>query len=156
MSVAPKEAFKAQNIGMVRAADDHRPAGSDIEKVDTAEDQGAHDALAELGLFHQQIAQPARRNEEGLDRLHGVGIDQGRPARKLCKLAHERARTMRYDELGMSRHCAVSDLDPPCQNDKSARRDFAGRDDAIARRIGFQRAKPPQPTDLRRSSTGNI
>ena len=50
----------------------------------------------------------------------------------------------------MSRHSAVSDLDPACQNDKSAGSDFAGRGDAIARRIGFELAEPPQPTDLRR------
>ena len=112
MPIAGKEIFEAQNIGVIRAADDHRPAGSHIEKGDTAEDQGAHDAFAELGLFHQQIAQPAWRNEEGLDRLLRVGIDQGRAARKLCKLAHKRARTVRYDELGMARHSALSDLDP--------------------------------------------
>src|SRR5215472_12186677 len=102
MAIAGEEIFEAQNIGMIGAADDHGAAGSDIEKGDTAEDQGAHDAFAELGLFDQEIAQPARWNEEGLGRLLGVGIDQGRPARKLCKLAHERARTVRYDELGMS------------------------------------------------------
>ena len=34
--------------------------------------------FAELGLFHSEIAQPARRNEEGVDRLLGVGIDQRR------------------------------------------------------------------------------
>ena len=62
-------------------------ASARIEKGDTPEDQGAHDAFAQLGLFHQEIAQPARRNEEGLDRLLGVGIDQGRAARKLCKFA---------------------------------------------------------------------
>jgi hypothetical protein len=102
MPVAGKETFEAQNIGMIRAADDHGPAGPHLEKGDTAKDQGAHDAFAQLGLFHQEIAEPARRNKEGLDGLLGVGIDQGRPARKLCKLAHERARTMRYDELGVS------------------------------------------------------
>ena len=87
MPVASQETFEAQNIGMIRAADDHGPAGSRIEKSDTAEDKGALDAFAELSLLHQEIAQPARRNEEGLDRLLGVGIDQGRAARKLCKFA---------------------------------------------------------------------
>jgi hypothetical protein len=84
-----------------------------------------------------------------------MGIDQGWPARKLCKLAHERAWTVGYDELGMSRGCAVSYLDPACQNDKSAWRDFAGREDAIARRIGFELTEPPQPTSAG-SSAGNI
>jgi len=149
MPVAGEETFEAQNIGMIRAADDDGPTGSEPEKGDAAEDQGAHNAFAQLGLFHQEIAQPARRNEEGLDRLLGVGIDQRRAARQLGKLAHERARTVLYDELGVSRPSAVSDLDPACQNDKGAWRDFAGRDDAVARRIGFELTKPPQPADLR-------
>src|SRR6516225_5833192 len=152
--VAGKKALEAQNIGMIRAADDHRPAGTPIEKADTAQDQGAHDAFAQLGLFDQQIAQPARRNDECLGGLLGIGIDQGRAARKLCELAHERARTVRYDELGMSRHSAVSDLGPPCQDSESAWRDFAGRGDAIAHRVGFELTEPPQPTDLRRLQRG--
>jgi hypothetical protein len=110
--VAGKETFEAQNIGMIRAADDHGPAGTPIEKADTAKDQGAHDAFAQLGLFHQKIAQPARRDDECLGGLLGIGIDQGRAARQSCEFAHERARTVRYDELGMSRHSAVSDLRP--------------------------------------------
>ena len=154
MAVAGKEIFEAQHIGMIGAADDHGPAGFNIKKGDTAEDQGAHDAFAELGLLHQEIAQPPRRNEDGLENLLGVGIDQGRTARKLCKLSHERAATVRYDELGMSRHSSVSDLDPACQNDKSAWCDFAGRDDAIARGIGFELTEPPQPTDLPRLYRG--
>src|SRR6516165_3934643 len=87
MPVPGEKIFEAQNIGMIRAADDHGSAGSRIEKGDTAEDQGARDAFAQLDLFHQEIAQPAPRNEEGLDRLLGIGIDQGRAARKLCKFA---------------------------------------------------------------------
>jgi len=55
MRVAPEETFEAQNISVIRSADDHGSAGSDIEKVDTAKDQRTHDAFAELGLFHQQI-----------------------------------------------------------------------------------------------------
>jgi hypothetical protein len=37
---------------------------------------------------------------------------------------------------------------------KSAWRDFAGRDDTIARRMGFELTEPPQPTDLRRLQRG--
>ena len=66
---------------MIRAADDYGTTGSEPEKGDAAEDQGSHDAFAQFGLFHQEIAQSARRNEESLHRLLGVGIDQGRAAR---------------------------------------------------------------------------
>ena len=58
---------------------------------------------------------------------------------------------------GMSRHSAVKRLDPACQNHKSAWCDFARRDDAIARRIGFElhrtfTADPPPPAPARGTS----
>jgi hypothetical protein len=60
MPVASKEPLKAKYIGMISAADDHRPDGARIEKTNSAQDQGAHDAFAQFGLFDHQIAQPAR------------------------------------------------------------------------------------------------
>ena len=78
MPVAGQEAFETKNIAVIGAADDDRAAGAGLEQADPAQDQGAHDALAELGLFDQQIAQPARRNDDRLDRFRGNGVDQGR------------------------------------------------------------------------------
>ena len=80
MPVAGQKAFEAQNIGVVGAADDYRAAGTGIEQGNPAQDQGAHDALAELGLFDHQIAQPARRDDERLDSFRGNGVDQRRAA----------------------------------------------------------------------------
>ena len=78
MPVAGEEPFEAKNIAVIGAADDHRPAGTPLEQADTAQDQGAHDALAQLGLFDHQIAQPLRRNDERVYRFRGKGVDQGR------------------------------------------------------------------------------
>jgi hypothetical protein len=50
----------------------------------------------------------------------------------------------------MSQTSALHDIDPACQNDDCAGRDLTGRDDAFARRIGFELTEPPQPTDLGR------
>ncbi len=76
MSVACQEPFEAQYIGVLGAADDDRAAGAGIEQADPAQDQGPHDALAQLGLFYQQIAQPPWRNDERLDRFRSIGVDQ--------------------------------------------------------------------------------
>jgi hypothetical protein len=38
MPVAGQATLKAQNIGVIRASDDHGSAGSHIEKADTVED----------------------------------------------------------------------------------------------------------------------
>jgi len=61
---------------------------------------------------------------------------------------------MPHDKLRMSQSSALHDIDPACQNDECAGRDFTGRDDAFARRIGFELTEPPQPTDLRRLQNG--
>jgi hypothetical protein len=70
-----------------------------------------------------------------------------RAAGKLREFAHERARAVRYDELGMSKHSALSDINPACEDDKSAWCDFAGCEDAIARRMGFELTEPAQPPE---------
>ena len=61
MAVAGEETLQPQHVGIVGAADDHRPAGAGLQQADAAQDQRAHDALAELGLLHQQVAQPIGR-----------------------------------------------------------------------------------------------
>ncbi len=81
MPVSGKETFEPQHVAVVGSTDDYRPARTRLDQADAAQDKGAHDALAQFGLFHQKIAQPARRDDECQDGFLGVGIDQGRAAR---------------------------------------------------------------------------
>jgi hypothetical protein len=150
MPIADKESFEPQHVAIVDAADDHGPTGTRLDQPDPAQDQGAHDPLAQFGLFHQKIAQPARRNDECLDGLPGVGIHQTRPIRQLGKLAHERAWTVGHDRLGMSQHSTLRDIDLAREDDEGARCNFAGCNEAFACRIGFALTEPCQPIDLRR------
>ena len=61
MAVAAPESLASRSTSPLSgAADDHRPAGADLEQADAAQDQRAHDPLAELGLGDQQSAQIAR------------------------------------------------------------------------------------------------
>ena len=89
MAVSRKKPFEPQYIAACSAADDDRPATPSFEQRDASQDQGAHDPLAELRLFHQQISQSSRRDDERLDRLDGDLVDQGRAAGELRQLAHE-------------------------------------------------------------------
>src|SRR5205814_5274368 len=135
-------------IAVAGAADDYRAAGASIEESNPAQDQGAHDALAELGLFDHQIPQPPRRDNERLGGFGGNGIDQRRAAGQLRKLAHERARTMPHDRLGMSLPATLRNVDPAPQDEESARRNLAGRNHALPGHIGFALTEPFQPLDL--------
>ena len=53
MAIAAEKVFQPQHIAALGPADDHRAAGTDLEQADTAQDQGAHDPLAELRLGDQ-------------------------------------------------------------------------------------------------------
>ena len=57
---------------------------------------------------------------------------------------------MRHNKLGMSQPPALHDIDPACQNDECARRDFAGRDEAFARCKKSAFTEPRQAIDFRR------
>jgi len=81
MPVSGKESFEPQHVAVVGTADDYRPACTRLDQANAAQDKGAHDALAQFGLFHQKIPQPARRDDKCQDGLLGAGIDQGRAAR---------------------------------------------------------------------------
>ena len=149
VAVAGEEPFEPQHVAIVGAADNDRAARADLKQADTAQDQRPHDALAELRFRDQQVAQPARRDDKRLDGLFRHGVNQRRPARELRQLAHERARIVRHERVGMTQP-ALADLDPSRQDEEGARRDVAGREDALAGRVGFALAEAPQPIAFRR------
>ena len=115
-----------------------------------AQDQRAHDPLAEFGLLDQQIAQPPRRNDQRLDRLFRHPVDQRRAARQLRQLAHERARPVGHDQLRTAISATVRYIDLAGEQDESSRRDLAGGKDLDARRICSEFPKPGNPANFRR------
>ncbi len=149
VTVAREEPFEPQHIAIVGAADDDGAAGAGLKQPDPAQDQRPHDPLAQLGLFDQKVAQPARRDQKRLGRLSSHGIHQGRAAGKLRQFAHERARTVGHDRVGMV-EAALADLDLSRQDEEGARRDFAGRKDAVTGGVGSAFAEPRQPIYFRR------
>ena len=50
MTVAGEEVLQPQHVAVVGPADDDRAAGAGFQQAHAAQDQRAHDALAELGL----------------------------------------------------------------------------------------------------------
>ena len=68
------------DIAVFGVTNDHRSSRPGLDEADAAQDQGAHDALAELGLRHEQRPQPLGRDGEGFYRALRVGVDQRRAA----------------------------------------------------------------------------
>ncbi len=70
-------------------ADQHRAADAALDQADPAQDQRAHDALAELGLGDQQRAQFLRRDQQRLDVALGMAVDQRDAAGELADLGQK-------------------------------------------------------------------
>ena len=149
MAVAAQENREPQDIAVAGRADDDRAAGAGFEQSDPAQDQGAHDALAELGFADQQRAQLLRRNDQRLDRLGRAGIDERGPARKLGEFAHEVAGTVRDDQRGCAALAMLRDLDVAGEDDRETAAHRACICERIARRIGAKLAETAHALDVR-------
>ena len=115
-----------------------------------AQDQGAHDPLAQLGFGDQQGAQPVGRDQHRLDRRPGEGVDERRAAGELGELAHERAGDIGDEDAPMSQPVALGDLDLARDDQRQAVPGLADPDQRLAGRIGARRPEAAQPLDLGR------
>jgi hypothetical protein len=153
MAVATEENLQPQHVAIFGLANDDR-AGLGFQKTDAAQDQGAHDPLAEIGLGDEQRTQPV-----GLDhqRLYGSGrrcVDQSRPARHLCQFADEIARPVADDRLQAAGALTVSNVDFPGKDNHQAGTDLAGRQKCFTRGESLRFAEVTHPLDLDRIELG--
>jgi hypothetical protein len=59
LPVARQESCEPQHARVALGSDDQGAREAALQQTDAAQDQGAHDALAELGLHDENVAQPA-------------------------------------------------------------------------------------------------
>ncbi len=67
------------------------PPAPSLEQADAAQDERAHDALAELGFGNEQRPQPVRRDNDTAHRLERGRIRKRRPPGHLRQFAEELA-----------------------------------------------------------------
>ena len=120
MPVAGEEALEPKRVAVADLADDDRPAGALFENADPAQDQRAHDPLAELGFGDQQRAQPLRWNVERADRLARIAVDQRRAARKLRQFPDHRARPGAVERLAADHFVIPDEIDRSGQDHEQA------------------------------------
>jgi hypothetical protein len=73
-----------------RAPDDQRTREAALEQADAAQDQRAHDALAELGFSRRARRAASETDHERFDRQQRSRVDERRAAGELVQLADER------------------------------------------------------------------
>ena len=94
------------------------PPAPNSKQADAAQDQRAHDPLAEIGFGDQQRAQPVGRNDQ---RSHGLlrgGVRKRRPPGHLRQFAHELAGAVRDDQRAATRLIALGDVDVAGEDDE--------------------------------------
>ena len=148
MAVAAQKDLQPQHVAIVGATDDDRAAGAGLQQPDAAEDQGAHDALAELGLGNQQGAQPVRRDDQGLHRVLRGDVHQRRPSGQLRELAYEFAGPMADNAEALAGFIDMGHVDPARQNDHQARADLPDGKERRALGEGAALAEAAHPLDL--------
>src|SRR5262245_54950053 len=148
MAVAPEKFLEPEHVAATRVTDDDRPGEASFEKSDASQDERAHDALAELGFGHQDVAQAARSDHENLDRFHRHRVDQRGTAGELRKLTHEPARSMRDDRLAPPENVVLRDRELSAQYHEHARAGLAGGYQLLACGMAPHLAEAPQPVDL--------
>ena len=83
MAVAGEKAFEPKHVAVAGVADNHRSARSGLQQADPPQDQGAHNALANLGLGDEHRPHAFRWDDQRCYGLLRARIDQGRAAGEL-------------------------------------------------------------------------
>jgi hypothetical protein len=149
VAVAVEEALQPQHVRIPPAPDDHR-ARAGLDQAHAAEDQGAHDPLAELRLGDEHGPQPLGREGKRLDGGPGDGVHQGRQPRELGQLAHERARPVGHDRHRPAHPVVLGDVDLALEDDEHPHAGLAHPRQGLARPVGADLAEAAQPRDLGR------
>ncbi len=149
-AIAGEKALQPNDAAAIRRPDQHRAADAALDQADPAQDQSAHDALAEIGLRHQERAQPIRRNQQRFDLALGVAVDQRDAARELADLADELPRPLIDHRGDVAEAIALGDRNMARQHHEQAGAGLAGFEQAFAIAEMARLAEPAHPRDLLR------
>ncbi len=126
----------------------HGPADAALNEADAAQDQRAHDALAEVGLGHQQRAQFVRCDQQRLDVAVGMTIDQRDAAGELADLGQELPGTLVDDVREVAKPVAMADADIARQQHEHAGPWLAGLEQRLVVLVAPHLAEPAHAVDL--------
>ena len=111
MAVALQKILQPRHVAERVSADQHRAADAALDQVDPAQDQRAHDALAEIGFGDQQRPQLLRRDQQRLDIALGMAVDQRDAAGELADLGEKLTRPLIDDRRDVAEPVALGDRD---------------------------------------------
>ena len=148
LAVARQEILQPRRVAERSRADQHRAADAALDQVDPAQDQRAHDALAEFGFRDQKRAQLIRRNQQRFDIALGMAVDQRDAAGKLADLGQKLPRALVDDRSDMAEAVALGDRDMARQHHEHAGTGLAGLEQRFAVLVGAQLPEPAHALDF--------
>src|SRR5260221_3092309 len=143
MTITAEKACEPKYITVIGAPHNDRPAYAPFEQIDTAQNKGAHNALAKFDLSDQQRAPLFRRDDQRLAGLQGTRIDQRWPTGKLGQFTHELPRAVDTHRFVIREFVVPANLDLSCQNDRESVGNLTGPRQNLA---GAKRAQPAETT----------
>ena len=149
-AVAGEKALQANDAAGILWPDQHRAADPALDQADPAQDQRAHDALAEIGFGDQQRAQSLRRNQERFDVALGMAVDQRDAAGELADLGEKLPRPLVDHRRDVAEAVALGDRDMAGQHHEHAGPGLAGFEQHFAVLVTAQLAEPAHARDFLR------
>ena len=143
IAVAAQEAAQPHHRRGLGPPDQRRAAGAGLDQADAAQDEGAGEALAQVGLGDQQRAQLRRADLDRLDLGFRDRVDERGPAAELADLAQETARAVPVDRRHVAEAVALGDGDLAAEDQGHAHAGIAGTHDPLALGIA------PEPAEAR-------
>src|SRR6185503_3801642 len=98
VAIARQKLFDAKRARGVNRPDEHDISGPQLDQLDAAEDEGAHQDLAEVGVGLHEGQQMFAIQFDHFARLGGARAEQGAPARQHGGLAAELPGSKDHDE----------------------------------------------------------
>jgi len=135
-------------LRVVAFAQQDRPARAFFDQRDAAQDQRAHDALAEFGFRDDQRAQPDGRNQQRIDGFHGHARDERGTPRQLPDFSQEISRPVFDDDVLAAQPIALENLHASCQRNEHAGADAAGFEQQFTGFPVVHFAELAQPVDF--------
>ncbi len=121
-----------RTVSALRAADQRHRALLMLHQRDAAQDEGAHDDLADIGFGNDQPPEIGARHADHLGRPRCASADQDLAVVEQVELAGELARAMAVDDTFLAMIAMIDDLDLAGADEEEIDRAFAAMEDIIA------------------------
>ena len=151
LPVAVQKTLQPHHPGGLRLADQHRAAGAGFNQRHAAQNQRAHQPLAQIGFGNDQRAQLAGGHQQRFNVFFGMPVHQRHAARQLPHFGQKFAWPLPHDGHDVAHAVALGDGHHALQHHKHARPGLAGGEKPVTALVMQHLAEAPDPVDLLRT-----